>query len=238
MQKSGKFLPQYYALIPAAGVGSRMGAPVPKQYLELAGRPVIQYAIDVFADSPDITHVYVVLSPEDIWMHEHLASRKIRFDRARVTLLDCGGATRRESVMNALELISPDTSKLDWVLVHDAARPGLTVELVGKLIATVAEDPVGGLLALPVVDTVKRHEKLKVRTVSREGLWLAQTPQMFRYELLLQALRAHPDVTDEAGAVEAMGYVPKLIEGHLRNSKITRPEDMHLVELFLKAGFA
>ena len=215
-----------------------MAASIPKQYLELAGRPVMQHVIDVFAGAPDITHVYVILSPDDGWMDTYLDSEKIRFDRGRVTLLNCGGQTRRESVLNALNALSSELASMDWVLVHDAARPGLTVELVSRLIDETGDDPAGGILALPVVDTVKRFGKGEVRTISREGLWLAQTPQMFRYAKLLQALKAHADVTDEAGAMEAMGHVPRLIEGHLRNSKITRPEDMELVELFLKTDFA
>ena len=233
MQEDTTAIPHYHALIPAAGAGSRMNAPLPKQYLELAGKPVIQYVMDVFAASADIAHVYVVLSPDDTWMGEYVASGKIRFDKNRVSLLDCGGATRRESVMNALKVISQHVADPDWILVHDAARPGLTVELLDKLIAGIGQDPVGGILALPVADTVKRQTESNVRTVSREGLWLAQTPQMFRFSLLLQALEEHPDVTDEAGAIEAAGHVPRLVEGHLRNSKITRPDDMQLVELFL-----
>jgi 2-C-methyl-D-erythritol 4-phosphate cytidylyltransferase len=225
---------RYYGLIPAAGAGLRMNALIPKQYLPLAGKLVLQHVIDVFSACREMEHLYVVLNPNDAWIDEYIANGKIQFDESRVTLLDCGGATRRESVLAGLEMISPRISEMDWVLVHDAARPGLTPELLGKLITGVGDDPVGGILALSVVDTVKRRENSGVKTISREGLWLAQTPQMFRYAMLCKALKKYPEVTDEAGAIEALGLVPRLIEGHLRNSKITRSEDMHLVELFLK----
>jgi 2-C-methyl-D-erythritol 4-phosphate cytidylyltransferase len=128
----------------------------------------------------------------------------------------------------------------DWVLVHDAARPGLTPALIAKLISGVEDDPVGGLLALPVVDTVKRAATSATAraaaTVARNGLWLAQTPQMFRYQLLRQALAAAPDpaaITDDASAVEALGLSPRLIEGHPRNFKVTLPDDLRIAEMYL-----
>lgn len=215
-----------------------MGAPIPKQYLQLAGKPVLQHVIDVFSACPEIEQVYVVLSPNDAWIDDYIISGKIRLPKDKVTVLRCGGETRRDSVLQGLEAISPGLSLKDWILVHDAARPGLTPEMVKELIDEVGDHPVGGLLALPVVDTVKRSGKSGVETISREGLWLAQTPQMFRYGTLVQAILEHPKVTDEAGAIEAMGFVPKLVEGHLSNSKITRPSDMSLVEMFLKARAA
>ncbi len=227
-----------YVLIPAAGVGERMGMPIPKQYLQLAGKPVLQHVIDVFNTCPEIEHVYVVLSPSDAWIDEYIVSGKIKLPPNKVTFLRCGGGTRRDSVLRGLEAISSGLSLKDWILVHDAARPGLTPELVKLLVDEVGDHPVGGILALPVVDTVKRKDKSRVETLSREGLWLAQTPQMFRYGALVQAIQQHPDVTDEAGAIEAMGFYPKLVEGHLSNSKITRPADMSLVEMFLRARAA
>lgn len=227
-----------YVLVPAAGVGHRMGGPVPKQYLELAGKPVLQHVIEVFSNCPEIAHVYVVLSPTDAWIDEYIVSNKIKLPSDKVTFLRCGGEKRRDSVLQGLQAISSGLSLKDWILVHDAARPGLTTELVKALVEEIADHPVGGLLAIPVVDTVKKIGKSGLETIPRDDLWLAQTPQMFRYGTLVQAIQQHPDVTDEAAAIEAMGFVPKLVEGHLCNSKITRPTDMSLVEIFLKARAA
>jgi len=225
---------RYFALIPAAGVGQRMGVSIPKQYLPLAGKLVLQHVMDVFCACPLIKQVFVVLSPNDAWIDEYIATQTICLSE-NVTLLRCGGKTRRDSVMNGLKAISETVFKKDWVLVHDAARPGLTPELVHSLIDTVNDHPVGGLLALPIMDTVKRSENWQVKTIPREGLWAAQTPQMFRYDILLEALQQHLNVTDESSAIEAMGLSPILVEGHLKNTKITRPADMALVEMFLKA---
>lgn len=224
-----------YALVPAAGVGRRMGAALPKQYLPLAGKLVLQHVVEVLAACPGIRQVYVVVSPDDAWIDRYLVSGAVRLPEGRVVLLRCGGATRRDSVMCGLKAMAGELASADWVLVHDAARPGLTTEMVGRLMDAVKDHPAGGLLALPVADTVKRERFSQVETVSREGLWLAQTPQMFRYGLLLDALGKYPDVTDEAGAVEAMGFSPRLVEGHLCNSKITRPVDLEMVEMFLAA---
>lgn len=215
-----------------------MGAALPKQYLTLAGKPVLQHVVAVLAACRRIRQVYVVLSPDDAWIDGYIASGTIRLPEGRVTLLYCGGETRRDSVVQGLKAMAGETAPTDWVLVHDAARPGLTTELVGRLIDEVKFHPVGGLLALPVADTVKRERFSQVETVSREGLWLAQTPQMFRYGLLLDALKNHAGVTDEAGAVEAMGLSPKLVEGHVSNSKITRPADLEMVEMFLASRMA
>lgn len=226
---------RYYVLIPAAGVGQRMGVPVPKQYLQLAGKPVLQHVVEIFCACPEIEHVYVVVSPTDAWIDDYITSNRIRLPKNKVTFLRCGGKTRRDSVLNGLKIISFEVSLKDWILVHDAARPGLTPELVKLLVDEVGDHPVGGLLALPIVDTVKLKEKLRIKTISREGLWLAQTPQMFRYGALVQAIQQHPEVTDDASAIEAMGFMPLLVEGHLSNSKITRSADMSLVEMFLKA---
>ncbi|MCM1129760.1 MAG: 2-C-methyl-D-erythritol 4-phosphate cytidylyltransferase [Alistipes senegalensis] len=226
-------LPRYYALVPAAGVGKRMGAALPKQYLSLAGKPVLQHVIEALAASPHIRRVYVVLSPDDAWIDGYMVSGAVRLPEEKVVLLRCGGATRRDSVVQGLKAMAEVLLPTDWVLVHDAARPGLTPELIERLIGEAGNHPVGGLLALPVADTVKRERFSQVETIPREGVWLAQTPQMFRYGLLLEALAKHHEVTDEAGAVEAMGFSPRLVEGHLCNSKITRPADLEVVEMFL-----
>lgn len=225
---------RHFALIPAAGVGARMGAATPKQYLRLAGKPMLQHVLETFARSAEIAHTYVVVSAEDPYIDE-LAAR-LEHARERFSVLRHGGATRRESVLNGLNAVRGEVREQDWVLVHDAARPGLTPELVARLVETLREDPVGGLLALPVVDTLKRGDAAgrAQATVSREQLWAAQTPQMFRYALLRRALEAAPDVTDEAGAIEALGLQPRLVEGSPRNFKVTLPHDVALAELHLK----
>lgn len=224
---------QYFALIPAAGIGARMGANLPKQYLDLAGRCVLQRSVDPFLAAPEIAHVFVVISPEDT-----LAASKISQD-PRITLLPVGGATRSETVQNALQWMSEQRRcrDQDWVLVHDAARPGLTVQLVQKLIAEIASDAVGGLLALPVVDTLKRQVDVhsgKLETVSRDAMWQAQTPQMFRKGLLQHALQACPEVTDEASAVEALDLPIRLVEGALRNRKLTLPDDLEFLSMYFE----
>jgi 2-C-methyl-D-erythritol 4-phosphate cytidylyltransferase len=223
--------PRYFALIPAAGVGARMAAEVPKQYLPIGGKPMLRHTLDAFLSSELISHTFVVVSADD---------RQIDAVAPRdgVSVLRCGGATRMESIRNALAAMSASVREGDWVLVHDAARPGLDRALIEKLIAAVGAHPVGGLLALPVVDTVKRAAAGAVATVARDGLWLAQTPQMFRYRLLSDALAAATDaaaITDDASAVEAMGHAPMLVEGHPRNLKVTLPQDIRLAEMYLAA---
>ncbi|MFC5513224.1 2-C-methyl-D-erythritol 4-phosphate cytidylyltransferase [Massilia jejuensis] len=221
--------PRYFALIPAAGVGARMAASGPKQYLKIGGKPMMRHAIDAFLFSELIAHTYVVVSADDPVIDSVVPSHG-------VTVLRCGGATRMESVRNGLAALAPTLRENDWVLVHDAARPGLDEALIEKLITGTGEHAVGGLLALPVVDTVKRSLGGELGTVSREGLWLAQTPQMFRYRLLRDALAAVRDpsqVTDDASAVEALGLAPKLVEGHPRNLKVTLPQDVRIAEMYL-----
>ncbi len=221
---------RYFALIPAAGVGARLGADIPKQYLPLAGKPMLRHTVEAFAACDKITHTFVVVSAQDEWVDSVLPE-----DLPNVTVLRCGGAMRRDSVLNGLEAIKEQLTSDDWVLVHDAARPGLTPSLIEKLIMEIGDDAVGGILALPVADTIKRVVAGAVETVSRDGMWLAQTPQMFRYAQLKQALQANEDVTDEAGAIEALGLTPRLVHGHVCNSKVTLPADMALVSLYLAA---
>ncbi len=232
LTNANKVAARYFALIPAAGVGSRMGADCPKQYLSLSGKPVLQHTIETFLACESIECVYVVVSSEDEWLDGFIASAP-QWDCCCVRFLRCGGKTRRDSVLNGLHALFPECAPEDWILVHDAARPGLTPELIRKLIGEVRPEDVGGLLALPVVDTVKKRTDDRVQTMSREGLWLAQTPQMFPYALLTEALEKQTEVTDEASAIEAMGLVPRLVEGHPCNTKITRPDDLSLVELFM-----
>lgn len=226
----------YFALIPAAGVGARMGADCPKQYMPLAGKLMLMHVLDTFASTASIAHVYVVVSAGDGYITDALAGAKHLADR--VTVLYNGGATRHQSVLNGLQEMRAQMGDDDWVLVHDAARPGLTTALIDRLIDEVRNDPVGGLLALPVVDTLKRgdaNRRAEV-TVPRDSLWAAQTPQMFRYALLNRALQQANNVTDEASAVEALGLRPKLVEGSPRNFKITLPHDVALAELHLKGN--
>jgi 2-C-methyl-D-erythritol 4-phosphate cytidylyltransferase len=219
-------MPRHFALLPAAGVGARMGVDRPKQYLEVAGRPVLWHAIRVFEAHPRIDAVFVVLSPADAHWEMHDWSAFTKLD-----VLRCGGATRAQSVRNGLAAMAGRAAADDWVLVHDAARPCLSRRLLDKLLAEVAEDPVGGILAAPVADTLKREgEPGRIAaTVSRERLWGAQTPQMFRHALLSRALdRAGSGVTDEASAIEALALSPRLVEADITNLKVTFPRDLDL----------
>ena len=228
--------PRYFALIPAAGVGARMGGTIPKQYVSLAGKPMLQHVLDTFSASALIAHTFVVVSAEDGYIGELMSEPS--YDNTNVTVLRAGGATRHQSVLNGLHVTREWIDDDDWVLVHDAARPGLSNGLLDRLVRSLHDDDVGGLLAVPVVDTLKRSNgKGRVdQTVARDALWAAQTPQMFRYGLLRRALQQAASVTDEASAVEALGLKPKLVEGNACNFKVTLPEDVALAELYLK-GF-
>jgi len=221
--------PRYIALIPAAGVGSRMGSSAPKQYLTINGQSLLQHTVNAFLNFSAIAHTYVVVSHEDGFVDDFLLKAP------GLTVLKCGGATRRDTVRQGLEAISSHSDHQDWVLVHDAARPGLTAELLQKLLSKVGRHEIGGLLAMPVVDTVKRVIDGKVQTISRDGLWLAQTPQMFRFKMLCDALDAADQVTDEASAIEAAGHSPLLIEGHACNLKVTLPADLEQAKRYLTA---
>ena len=227
---------KYYALIPAAGSGSRMGGAIEKQYMDLNSVPMIAYAMMVLAREPRIEKLFVVLSPTDKRWNNY----EWQGWEERIEVLRCGGATRAETVLNGLDAIAKVCDADDWVLVHDAARPCLPDELLGKLLDEVAEDPVGGLLAMPVADTLKRaaaDTASGIRaeaTVPRAGLWQAQTPQMFRHATLTEALRAAgSDMTDEASAIERLGLQPRLIESDSRNLKVTYPQDLELAGLIL-----
>ncbi|MFN8917164.1 MAG: 2-C-methyl-D-erythritol 4-phosphate cytidylyltransferase [Burkholderiales bacterium] len=219
--------PLFYALIPAAGSGSRMGAAAPKQYSLLHGRQVIEHSVTTFLTRPWIEQVYVLVSPEDT--HFHAGDR-------RVTRLPVGGLTRRDTVLNGLTALSEKLRPDDWVLVHDAARPSLTPELLQRLFEECCHDTVGGLLALPVADTLKKADDQgrAVGTIPRTGLWAAQTPQMFRYGLLCEALQHLPSATDESSAIEALGFHPRLIMGEAGNFKLTYPQDWQRAEREIK----
>ncbi|GGI16294.1 2-C-methyl-D-erythritol 4-phosphate cytidylyltransferase [Oxalicibacterium faecigallinarum] len=226
---------RYFGLIPAAGIGARMGAAIPKQYAELAGKPMLMHVLETFTQTPLIAHTFVVVSPEDGYIDGTLATAGMQ-DHAGLSVLRVGGATRHDSVLHGLRTMRAQVNDDDWILVHDAARPGLQSSLIRHLIAAINDDEVGGLLAVPVVDTLKRadaHHRAE-QTVPREQLWAAQTPQMFRYGLLRRALEQDINVTDEASAVESLGLKPKLVEGNTRNFKVTLPHDVALAEIYLR----
>ena len=220
---------EIFALIPAAGCGSRMDSKVPKQYLQLAGQPMIYHALLTLCASSDVNTVFVVLAPDDAYWHGYDWSPF----GDKLQPLFCGGETRAESVLNGL--MAAELELDDWLLVHDAARPCLSHKQLARLIDALRDDEVGGILAVPVADTLKRAnaECRIVHTENREGVWQAQTPQMFRTGLLLQALRTTSDVTDDASAVEALGFHPKLVTSSSSNFKVTYPHDIELAELLL-----
>ncbi len=221
---------EFHALVPAAGFGARMGHELPKQYLPLAGKPMIAHALETLCACPELSTVFVVLSPGDTMFHDYDWSHC----GEKLQPLYCGGDTRAESVANGL--LASELEPDEWVLVHDAARPCLTQAHLSKLIDELRDDAVGGILAVPVADTLKRAEAPQriACTEPRVGLWQAQTPQMFRVGLLAQALIQCKNVTDEASAIEAMGLHPKLVASDSTNFKVTYPQDLRLAELLLK----
>lgn len=224
---SAQTSPRFHALIPCAGVGSRAGTVIPKQYQAVAGQSMVMHTLQALAQVPHIAKGWVVLASDDafVWPQDGLWPE--RFVR-----LACGGATRAESVFNGLAaMLAAGVPPDDWVLVHDAARCLVKPEAVSALIEACRDDPVGGLLALPLPDTLKSEKSGEpgarvAATVPREGKWLAQTPQMFRIGALQVALQAAGDaVTDEASALEFTGQRPKLVEGSAQNFKVTYPQD-------------
>jgi 2-C-methyl-D-erythritol 4-phosphate cytidylyltransferase len=226
-------MPRHYAIVPAAGSGSRFGSEKPKQYLDLLGRPLIYHTLAALTACPDIERVWVVLAPDDPWWPQYDWSGL----GAKLETVRCGGATRAESVTNGLQAAAMVATDDDWILVHDAARPCLSAAMLDSLISELADDPVGGILAVPVADTVKRAdaEQRVAATEPRDGLWQAQTPQMFRYGQLQKSLKNEISVTDEAGAIEAAGLKPKLVRGDSTNLKVTWPADLALAAMILRA---
>lgn len=221
---------EYYALVPAAGFGARMGGELPKQYLPLVGQPMIWHALNTLCGNPQISTVFVVLAPDDTLFHSYDWSHC----GDKLQTLYCGGETRADTVTNGL--LASELEPDDWVLVHDAARPCLTHAHLDKMIFELRDDEVGGILAVPLADTLKRADAQQriACTEPRAGLWQAQTPQMFRAGLLGQALQQCKNVTDEASAIEAMGLHPRLVEGDSSNFKVTYPQDIRMAELILK----
>lgn len=224
-------LPSFSVIIPAAGIGSRMRADRPKQYLPLVGRTLIEHTLDCFLGHPGLRAIVVCLAADDPWWPHLPCAGHPLIQRA------AGGAERADSVLNGLQCLhEAAVSAGDWVLVHDAARPNLAREDLDRLLAELAEDPVGGLLAVPARDTLKRAgpDGRVVQTVDRSVIWQAYTPQMFRLgalqEALAGALAAGVAVTDESSAMEFAGFAPRLVEGRADNLKVTRPEDLDWLE--------
>jgi len=239
--------PQCHVLLPTAGTGSRLGGALPKQFQELAGKPMLAYALDAFINTPEIASIWVGVSPGfiDNPILDMLPSKSpsIRFTPS-------GGPTRQETVLNTLtEMLKAGIPEGDWVLVHDAARPGITPQLIQKLIFAIREQGDGGLLAMPLADTLKManansaiagNPNRAVKTISRDHLWQAQTPQMFGlkelHDALKDGIRLEANITDEASAMELAGKNPLLIEGATRNFKVTHPADWDLMQTILRAS--
>lgn len=236
-----------YALIPCAGTGSRAGAALPKQYQPVAGQPMLWHTLTAFAQCPAIHQTLLVLAPDDGWFAANPLPPQA-FGR-QPWVSHCGGASRAESVRNGLLALQERGVRTDdWVLAHDAARCLITTEQIQRLISACRDDPIGGLLALPLPDTLKaqQHDDCcaamprVATTLPRHDKWLAQTPQMFRLGTLLHALEVSlleaPDsITDEASAIERQGHAPLLVPSSASNFKVTYPEDFALAEAVLRA---
>lgn len=226
--------PSFWVVVPAAGVGRRMGSAIPKQYLALGDRLVIDHTIERMLLHPTVDGLYLALSEEDAWWEQ--SEFAAHPDLIRVA----GGSERCYSVLNALEALRGRASPHDWVLVHDAARPCVRRADIDHLVRMLTSHEVGGLLGMPVRDTMKRTDPADrvLETVDRNQLWHAFTPQMFRlgvlFDALQRALAAGVLVTDEASAIEWAGLQPIMVEGHSDNIKITRPEDLPLAAYFLQ----
>ncbi len=224
-----------WAVVPAAGAGTRFGGSIAKQYQDLGGRSVIDQTLSrLFEFAPDLTVVVVLAKDDRDWCRQEYAAD------SRVKLC-CGGAERADSVLAGLRLLAEDAKDDDWVLVHDAARPCVKPVDIAALLRTIQESPIGGLLACPVVDTIKHSDDQGAvqSTLDRSRLYTAQTPQMFRFRLLLDslqlALQAGALVTDESSALEYCGYQPLLQPGSRSNIKITSKEDLMLAEMVVAA---
>lgn len=224
--------PRYFAIIPAAGIGQRMGASIPKQYLPLAGKTVIEHTLYCLLNSDRISSVIIVLNQNDnFWPRLNFGHTKL--------MTAIGGKERCHSVLNGLHALAGQADPNDWVLVHDAVRPCLQPSDINQFVQNIADDPIGGLLGIPAQDTMKQvdNKQRVVKTLDRSQLWQAQTPQMFRYGKLHASLEAaiHSNTlpTDEASAIELTGVSPLLVEGQRSNIKITRKEDLEYAEFIL-----
>jgi len=224
--------PRFHVVIPCAGTGSRAGVDIPKQYALLAGIPMVMHTLKAFSGVAGLGHALLVVSPQDTYMSELL----IQYPQPAFQCVPRGGTTRAQSVLGGLRSLQERGSDpMDWVLVHDAARCLITSRLIQALLQACAQDPTGGLLALPLPDTLKASVGDRVSaTLSRSDKWLAQTPQMFRLGALTQALEQPTEnITDEASAMEAKGHTPLLVEGASFNFKVTYPQDWALAESVL-----
>jgi 2-C-methyl-D-erythritol 4-phosphate cytidylyltransferase len=223
---------KFWAVVPAAGVGKRMNADRPKQYLELAGITVIEHTLSRLLQANVFSAIAVAISAEDPYWP------KLEITKNDLIITAPGGRERADSVLSGLKSIREQASDHDWVLVHDAARPCLTSEDIHKLVETLENDDVGGILALSSHDTLKNVDGNQIlNTLDRRHIWRALTPQMFRYGMLKSALEkteGDPRVTDEASALELMGLTPKIVEGRPDNIKITRPEDLALAQFYME----
>jgi 2-C-methyl-D-erythritol 4-phosphate cytidylyltransferase len=223
-----------WAVVPAAGIGSRMQSDIPKQYLLLNDKPVLQHTLERLASHPRITGIVLALAEQDPWWPELDCQLDCEL------LLADGGRERADSVRNALDTLRQYTDSDPWVMVHDAARPCLRHQDIDSMIERLSGHQVGGILGIPVTDTVKRVDAQHniVETVDRKGLWRAGTPQMFRLKLLQKALshaqQQGQNVTDEASAMELAGWQPMMVEGHQDNIKVTVPQDLALAALFMR----
>jgi 2-C-methyl-D-erythritol 4-phosphate cytidylyltransferase len=228
--------PKIIALVPAAGTGTRLGDSLPKQYLDVNGKPLIFHTLKALSTVSRLAKILVILSPED----KHWARFSADWHElgTRVETLASGGASRGESVVNGLNALAGELAADDWAMVHDAARPCVRTELVEQFLDELIDDPIGGLLALPLADTIKRDDgSLRVaETLPRDGIWRAQTPQMFRYGMLRRALEKMPHATDEAQAIESSGHQPKLVLGDSANLKVTYAPDLKLARMLLSEG--
>ncbi len=227
-------MPKVFAIVPAAGQGTRIGDAVPKQYIPIAGKPMMFHSIDALAAVGRIERVFVTLSALDRHWKEHDWSAF----PDKIEAVFAGGAHRAGTVLNTLVHLQDRAQKDDWILVHDAARPCILPELIDQFLDEIADDPIGGLLAMPLADTLKSADEQQrvAATIPRLNLWRAQTPQMFRYEMLRRGLEHKPDATDESQAVESLGGFagPRLVQGENSNIKVTFAEDLLLAEMILK----
>lgn len=233
----------YHALIPAAGVGQRMGATVPKQYLKIAGKTVLDWTIERLLAHPLINSITLSLATDDSWWQHSL------YAQAENIHVAAGGKERCDSVLNGLHDLAQRAAAKDWVLVHDAARPCVRLDDISKLIDTVTSQGIGGLLGMPVRDSMKRVTSgvgvnltptpLLQNSIDRNHLWHAFTPQMFQLgqlkDALQGALKADVNITDEASAMQWAGHQAMMIEGQGDNIKITHPSDLALAEFYLKS---
>jgi 2-C-methyl-D-erythritol 4-phosphate cytidylyltransferase len=223
---------RYHLLIPAAGKGTRFRGELPKQYWKLDGKPILLHSLERLAAAIQLLQTHVAVAPDDQWYNDVIGARP------GVMVLRCGGTTRGETVRNLLSALKSARDD-DWILIHDAVRPCIDSASLTRLQRDLLQDDVGGLLAVPMVGTLKRAgvDGRSIKTEPREGLWSAQTPQMFRYRVLRDAF-ARPEAdncTDEAEAVEALGLTPRLVTGNPNNLKITYPDDLTLAAAIMAA---